>query len=335
MRRVWIAATAGGVLVLALAGCGGGQSALNPSSPAARDIATLWWWMLLAAGIVFGGAVALLAIAFLRRNREGLPVLQDSEGIYRGIVVLFGFAIPVVVLIAVFTVANFAVAAKTNPAPPGEEQLTVQVTGRQWWWEISYPGTRNAVTANELHIPVRTHVGIEVRTADVIHSFWVPELNRKIDLIPGKRNRVDFYAEKPGRYEGQCAEYCGLQHAHMRLIVIAQPASQFQAFLRHAASPATPPTSAVAKAGEQLFLSNACASCHQIRGTPAVGQVGPDLTHVMERSTLAALTIPNTPGYLRAWIQDPQHFKPGNQMPGLHLAGSDFNAIATYLEGLR
>ena len=304
-------------------------------SEAAGDIRDLFWWMLLAATIVFGGAVGFMLLAFFRRRREGLPFIGEREGANRLVVVLFGIAIPIVAMIGVFTVANFAVAAHTDAPVPGETKLTVQVVGRQWWWEIRYPQRRQAITANELHIPVRTPVDVVVRSADVIHSFWVPQLNRKIDLIPGRTNRVELDANQPGRYEGQCAEYCGLQHAHIRLVVIAQPRAQFDAWLRRTAEPAGRPSSPAATRGMQAFDQNACASCHQIRGTQAAGRVGPDLTHLQERASLAALTIPNTRAELRRWIADPQHIKPGARMPDLHLSRRDFDDIATYLEGLR
>jgi cytochrome c oxidase subunit 2 len=310
-------------------------SIFEPHSDPAQRIETLFWWMLVAAVVVFVGAVALIGIGFVLRGRKGIPVVGESERFTRGIVVLFGIAVPIVALIAVFTIANFAVAAHTDAPDPAKTRLTVDVVGRQWWWEIRYPATRNAVTANELHIPVRTHVDVRVSTADVIHSFWVPQLNRKIDTIPGKRNRVELYADAPGRYQGQCAEYCGLQHAHMRLIVIAEPMERFRAWLRRTSAPAAAPRSAAAQRGRQVFERNACASCHQIRGTSAQGRVGPDLTHLQERSSLAALTIPNTRRELSRWIREPQHVKPGNRMPGLHLSRGDFDDIVAYLETLR
>jgi cytochrome c oxidase subunit 2 len=191
------------------------------------------------------------------------------------------------------------------------------------------------VTANELHIPVGTRVNLVVTTADVIHSFWVPELNRKIDMIPGHSNRVLLEADRPGRYRGQCAEFCGLQHAHMAMYVFADPPARFRAWLRHQAAPAAPPAAPLARRGEQVFLAQACASCHQIRGTAARGQIGPDLTHVGERTTLAALTIPNTHGDLAEWIRDPQHVKPGNRMPGLALSDADLRAVVAYVGGLK
>ncbi len=317
-----------------LAGCNNSQSVLSPRSEPARDISTLWWWMLLAATIVFVGSLSFIVLAFVLRRRRGAPVIGEREGTLNLVVILFGIAIPLVAVIAVFAVANFVVVASTDARPDRPRDVTVKVVGRQWWWEIDYPGT-SAVTANEMHIPVRTHVDVQVRSADVIHSFWVPRLNRKIDLIPGEHNHVGIYADRPGRYEGQCAEYCGLQHANMRLYVIAEPMSRYRAWLRREAAPAAAPTGATAQRGERLFLRNACASCHQIRGTSADGRVGPDLTHLAERSSLAALTISNTPSNLARWVRNPQHIKPGNRMPGLHLGDRDFTDIVTYLRGLR
>jgi len=208
------------------------------------------------------------------------------------------------------------------------------VIGRQWFWEVRYPGTK-AVTANELHIPVGTRVNLVGKTGDVIHSFWVPELNRKVDLVPGSTTRILLEADQPGVYRGQCAEYCGLQHAHMGMLVFVQPKAQFRKWLRQQASPAAPPHTSLERRGEQAFLSGPCASCHAIRGTPARGFVGPDLTHLASRTTLAGLTIPNTRGYLARWIADSQHFKPGNQMPDFHLAGSRLDALVAYLESLK
>jgi cytochrome c oxidase subunit 2 len=311
------------------------MSMFQTHSDQSSAIETLFWWMLLAATIVFAGSVALITISFVLRRRKGVPVVGESEGFTRGVVLLFGIGIPITVLIGVFTVANFAVAKKTDAPPARDMDMTILVTGRQWWWQVTYPGTRNAVTANEIHIPVRTRVNVKVRTADVIHSFWVPQLNRKIDMIPGKRNRVELYADQPGRYQGQCAEYCGLQHAHMRVVVIAEPRDRFNAWLRSTAAPARQPSGAAAQHGKRVFEANACASCHQIRGTSAKGVIGPDLTHLQQRSSLAALTIPNTRSALSEWVRDPQHIKPGVRMPGLNLSRKDYDDIVAYLEELR
>jgi cytochrome c oxidase subunit 2 len=310
------------------------QSPLAPHSGPAHDISTLWWWMLAIAAVVFAGAVFLIVLSVIRRRREGLPFLGQNEQATGRLVILFGIAIPVVVLVALFVVANLVVVPQTSAPAASSTSMTIDVIGHQWWWEVRYPGT-TAVTANEIHIPARTRVNVVGTTADVIHSFWVPELNRKIDLIPGKPNRVLLYASKPGTYRGQCAEFCGVQHAHMSMLVIADAPAAFHSWLTNMERPAAAPTTPVAQAGQRVFLSNACASCHQLRGTAAGGTIGPDLTHMMTRSTLAALTIPNRKGYLGGWILDPQHIKPGNRMPGLNLEGTDFRNLLDYLESLR
>ena len=320
-------------LSLFVAGCGN-QDMLTPVSRPAREIATLWWWMLGVAGVVLGGALVMLAIGWLRRRRPGLPLIGGNERLSWALVIAFGILIPLAVNVAVFVTANFVVAKATDAPLPGTTAMTIRIIGHQWWWEVRYPGGR-AVTANEIHIPVGARVNVVATTADVIHSFWVPQLNRKIDMIPGQRNRVLLEADRVGRYRGQCAEFCGLQHAHMAMYVDADPPQRFRAWLRRAAASRTPPTSALARQGEQLFDGNACASCHEIRGTSAQGHIGPDLTHVAGRSTLAALTIPNRPRALLDWIRDPQHVKPGNRMPALGLTAAEYRAIAAYLEGLK
>jgi len=320
---------------LTAGGCGGnGQSALDPRSGPAHSISVLWWWMLAAATVVFLGAVGLIALALLRRGRTGAPVVGEREGFNLGMVTLFGIGIPMVTLIALFVIANFVVMPDTDAPAASSTELTIEVTGQQWFWKVRYPGT-SVVTANEIHIPARTRVDVIAETADVIHSFWVPQLNRKIDTIPGRRNRILLYADRPGRYRGQCAEYCGPQHAHMSMYVFADPPERFRSWLAAQGRARRAPATGDAQAGETAFLANQCASCHTIRGTSARGQVGPDLTHVASRTTLAALTIPNNPRALADWIRDPQHIKPGNRMPALHLSAPTVRALTAYLESLR
>ena len=329
---------AGPCLLLAagavLAGCGGGQSTLNPDSPASHDIATLWWWMLVIACVVFAGAVGLLGVAWLRRRRAGLPVVEGGSRRNLGLVLVFGMGIPAVVNIALFVIANFVVIKHTEAPAASTTPMTIEVVGKQWFWEVRYPGTA-AVAANEIHIPVRTRVNVVATTGDVIHSFWVPRLNRKIDMIPGRQNRVLLYADKPGRYRGQCAEFCGEEHAHMAMYVYAQPPAEFDRWLHAEAAPARAPTSPATQAGQRALMRDQCASCHMIRGTPARGTVGPDLTHVGSRATLAALTLPNDRAALADWLHDPQHLKPGNRMPDLGLSRTDIDDLVSYLEGLK
>jgi cytochrome c oxidase subunit 2 len=275
--------------------------------------------------------VGLLTVVYLRRRRAAGP---GGERTGWAVVLTTGLALPILVVGTLFVVADIFLIKTTQAPAAGSTQMTVRVVGHQWWWEFRFPG-RTAVTANELHIPVRTRVQIVATTDDVIHSFWVPQLNRKIDTIPGQENRILLEADSPGRYRGQCAEFCGLQHTHMGVMVIAQPRAQFDAWLARQSEPARAPTTAEERRGRQVFLGGACSSCHQIRGTSAQAQVGPDLTHVGSRETLAALTIPNTPDQMASWIRGNQAIKPGNQMPDVALAPPDLRAVVTYLESLR
>jgi cytochrome c oxidase subunit 2 len=316
-----------------LAGCGGNQNVLHPESHPQREITHLWWVMLTGAAIGFGSIVLLLFLGWARRNRPGLPG-GGSERAETGLVVLLGVVVPVVVLLSLFVYADVFVMRSTAAPRPGSTEMTIHVIGHQWFWEVRYPGTR-AVTANEIHIPVGTRVNLVGTTDDVIHSIWIPELNRKVDLIPGRTNRILLEADRPGRYRGQCSEFCGLQHAHMAVAVVAEAPARFRAWLANAARPARRPTTPAERRGEQTFVSQACSGCHQIRGTSARGQIGPDLTHVASRQTLAALTIQNDPESLRGWITDPQHYKPGARMPALSLSGSQVNDLVAYLERLR
>jgi cytochrome c oxidase subunit II len=310
-------------------------SPLDPKSPDAHDIATLWWWMLVVAGIVFLGAVALLVLARLRRDKPGLPLLGENARANTALVLVFGIAVPVVVLSVLFVVANLALLSDTDAPAADETALTVEVVGHQWWWEANYPGS-GVRTANEIHIPDRTSVNVVVHSADVIHSFWVPQLNRKIDTIPGRTNRIELYADEPGVYRGQCAEFCGLQHAHMAFRVYAEPAADFRRWLAGEARPAASTgLSSEAQLGKRYFMENACAGCHTISGTQAEGTIGPDLTHIAGRDTIAADTLENTPANLFRWIQNPQSIKPGDKMPGLGLGARKYHAIVTYLSGLR
>jgi cytochrome c oxidase subunit 2 len=297
-------------------------------------VEVLWWGMLIVAGIVFLGAIAMLVIGWVRRGERGLPFFGESESVNTGLVVVFGIAIPVVVLVALFVVSDLVVIRDTEAPSRDSTDMTVTVVGHQWFWEARYPGTA-AVTANEIHIPVRTKVNLVAKTTDVIHSFWVPELNRKIDMIPGQANNIELYAERPGVYRGQCAEFCGLQHAHMAMRVYAEPKAGFESWLANMAKPAPRPTTAAAREGMRQFMDDGCAACHTIRGTEADSRIGPDLTHLASRATLAANTIDNTPGNLFRWIENPQSIKPGDKMPGLDLSNAQFHSIVAYLSELR
>jgi len=302
-----------------------GQSVLTPHSGPEHSITTLWWVMFAVACVGFTIVAALLLLGWIRRNRAALP-FGGTERAATRLVIGLGIATPLVLLTALFVWSDVFVIRRTSAPAPSSTQLTVRVVGHQFWWSLGY-GDRKSLTANELHIPVRTRVDIVGTSADVIHSFWIPELNRKVDLIPGRTSRVLLYADRAGTYPGQCAEFCGQQHAHMQLVVVAQPRAQFEQWLRGEQQPASRLL--------PLFAQKGCANCHAIRGTPAGAHVGPDLTHVGSRGLLAAGVIPNDLAHMRAWIQDPQKLKPGTKMPNLPLSQSDVDALAQYLESLK
>jgi len=310
-----------------------GQSSVHPASHASQEISHLWWMMMIAGWIGFALVVFLLTLGWWRRNRANLPFGGGDRAATAWIVGL-GVGVPIVLLSALFVWADVFVINSTAAPREGSTRLTVDVIGHDWWWEARYPAS-GVVTANEIHIPVGTRVAAVVTTGDVIHSFWVPELNRKIDMIPGRRSEILLDAEHAGVFRGQCAEFCGLQHAHMSFLVYADPPDRFRAWLKAQQRPSAAPASALARRGKDVFLSASCADCHTIRGTSADGEVGPDLTHLASRSTLAANTIPNTPSELSDWIRDPQHVKPGNRMPALGLSPDALKAVVAYLDSLR
>jgi cytochrome c oxidase subunit II len=313
-------------LVLVLAGCGGNENALAPESHAERSITHLFWVVFGFCAFGFGVVCLLLFLGWARRNRPNLPGGR-GEKTATGVVIGAGVALPIVLLVALFVYADLFTMKATGAPPKGSEQMTIEVTGHQFWWEVRYRGS-TAVTANEIHVPTHTRVAIVTRTADVIHSFWIPQLNRKMDMNPGQENRVLIDADKPGTYAGHCAEFCGLQHAHMVVLVIAEPRAQFDRWLARNAKPA-------AGALPAVFRRGGCAGCHQVRGTAAHGHVGPDLTHFATRRTLGAVRLPNDPQHLSEWLRDPQGVKPGNKMPNLALPDRDWRALQQYLEGLR
>jgi len=313
-------------------GCGADQSITSPVTEPAREIDTLWWAMFAGGMVIFAIVLGLLVLAYVRRRRSSDP--DRAERVSYAVILGGGMVAPVVLLAVLFAFVIRVMPAVSAPEP-GSTSLTVEVTGHEWYWEVRYPGT-DAVTANEIHLPAGTPVRIVARTADVIHSFWVPRLNRKIDMIPGRTNSIELDVPKVGTYRGQCSEFCGLGHAEMAFEVIVQPPDAFRRWLDHEAQPAETPSGGAAAAGQEEFQSSSCADCHTIRGTPADGKVGPDLTHIGSRRTLAALTIPNTPGDLYQWITNPQGWKPGSRMPGFaSLPASARRALVAYLEGLR
>jgi cytochrome c oxidase subunit 2 len=281
--------------------------------------------MLGASWVGFLLIAVILAAAWIRRGRPG-----PSEAVSTRIVIGLGVVVPILVIATLFFISDVFVMRTTQAPAASATRMTVHVIGHDWWWEVRYPGT-DVVTANEIHIPTNTPILLQVTTADVIHSFWVPELNRKIDTIPGQVNAIELDADKAGVYRGQCSEYCGVQHAHMALAVYAQPPAAFRRWLANQKKPATVSHSA----GVSLFLDGTCAQCHTIRGTSATGDVGPDLTHLASRHTIAALTLANTAGDLAAWITRNQQIKPGNRMIDVRMSGARLRELVTFLRSLR
>jgi cytochrome c oxidase subunit 2 len=328
--------------MLLLAGCGGIQSALDPAGPGAASIGSIWWLMLSVCAAVYVAVMAMLLWAIARRRRRGLehgsaPVPAEPQRERRmGQVVGVGVALTAAILI-VFVLASFQI-GQALTARPAEPALRIAVTAQRWWWDVRYqdPVPSNTFsTANEIHIPVGRPVELTLRSADVIHSFWVPNLHGKKDLIPGQINTLYVQADRPGVFRGQCAEFCGFQHANMALYVVAESAEEFERWQNRQRQPAPEPATDAQRRGHDVFMSSSCVLCHAISGTPAGGVTGPNLTHIASRLSLAAGTLPNTRAYLTSWVIDPQRHKPGNNMPPNLLRSEDLQALLSYLQTLR
>jgi cytochrome c oxidase subunit 2 len=323
--------TVGVLAPLLFVTCRGDQSALDPAADASRDVATLWWAMFAVAAVVV--AVVTMLVVSASVGARGDRARRRWLG-RRGLrlIGLGGVAVPLAILVVLF-VLTLSILPSVSAPQGGDGDLVVEVVGRQYWWEVRYPD-HGLITANEIHIPTGTAVELRVRTADVIHSFWVPRLNRKIDMIPGRTNRILLRAEEPGEYRGQCAEFCGLAHAQMAFLVVAERPSDFDRWLARETGEAAVSASGSAALGQEVFLNSSCVSCHAIRGTSATATIGPDLTHVAGRRWLAAGTIPNSRGNLGGWIVDPASIKPGTKMPPSDLSGPELQALLDYLESL-
>jgi cytochrome c oxidase subunit II len=306
---------------------------LNPAGPQAHDIAFVTWVFMGICAVVYVATLITLGWAVLRRPRED----DDSPRISRRLtLIVTGATALTAATLVVLTVAS-EVAGRGLSNPPGPGAVAIDVIGYQWFWDFRYQDATPSEwvsSPNELHIPVGVPVVLNAISRDVIHSFWVPELHGKRDLIPGITTQTWIQADKPGVYRGQCAEFCGHQHAKMAFIVVAHPVAEFQGWLQQQRRPAVTPTDETRR-GHDLFMSQTCATCHTIRGTPAGSRVGPDLTHVGSRSTIAVGTLPTTREHLTEWVRDPQSIKPGTRMPATQLSEDDLRAVVAYLESLR
>jgi cytochrome c oxidase subunit II len=329
----------GTLAMICLSGCVNWQSAMDAHGPYAARLAS----MTLVFSVILGGIWLLVVIAmtFALLRRRALferldPAATDERGERLSLRVILGLAITTGVIVLILTGVSFIGQRDLFAAQPNN--LVIQVTGHQWWWEVRYQDQTPShifTTANEMHMPVGIPVKVQLQSQDVIHSFWVPSLNGKKDLIPGQPNEIELIASRPGVYRGQCAEFCGIQHAHMSFLVVAEDQASFDRWLENQRSSATQPETPDQKRGEDIFMSSACVMCHTIGGTQAGGRAGPDLTHVGSRSMIAAGQFPLNSGTLAAWIADPQGLKPGSQMPAVSLSADELNAVTAYLQGLK
>jgi cytochrome c oxidase subunit II len=326
--------------VLLVSGCyAGPQTTVHPKSDAGQmiqDLYVLIFWLSVVVFVAVQGV--LLFIMWRYRSRPGHELPEQVHGNTR-LEVMWTIAPAIIlVIMAVPTIQTiFAiegappVSASSGPNPPGAMQI--EVIGHQWWWEFRYP-EQGIITANEMIIPVGRTVELKMRSEDVIHSFWIPQLMGKQDVVPAHTNALWFTASEPGQYFGQCAEYCGIQHALMRMNVIAYNQPDFQAWVARQQQPATPSTE-LAQTGAEIFQRSACVGCHTIQGTSAQGRIGPELSHFGSRTTLASGILTNTPEHLAEWLRDPQAVKAGNKMPTLNLPPNEVDALVEYLHSLK
>jgi len=331
IRRRIVHVVGSAAIVLALTACGP-HSMLSPHSPEAHSIASTWWLMFALALAVYIVVAALIGIAILRR---GAKVDESRRRRFENrFIVIGGLVIPIAIL-GVTAVATVAVANKLSPsAAAAQPQVQITVKGEQWWWRIEYPND-GITTANEIHVPIDQAVDITLVSDNVIHSLWVPELNGKADVIPGQINHLRFTATKTGRFDGRCAEFCGIQHARMEFVVFVDSTQDYQKWVTDNRAPAADPTDAAARRGRDLVENSSCAGCHKVSGTPAQGLLGPDLSHVASRKTLAAGTVDNTPDGMAAWLDHTQSLKKGAHMPEVDLTAEQIHELVEYMKTLK
>jgi len=320
-----------------VAACDGTQSALDPTGDNATRIAWLFWLFNGVSVAVWLAVMGVMGVALLRRrSRESVAAEREATSERRMGVAVGAASAATVLTLIVLTVSSYFTTRGFGAVP--DDALHITVTGKQWWWHAEYKDadpSRAFTTANELHLLVGRPVTLTLMSTDVIHSFWVPNLAGKQDLIPGRVNLLTFTPEQTGVYRGQCAEFCGLQHAHMALVVVVEEQQAFDEWRAREQADAQPPEQSESAEGLGVFVRNGCAACHTVRGTEAAGRLGPDLTHIASRQTIAAGTLPNSRGNLQGWIADPQGIKPGAKMPRLDLSAAELNAVTDFLAGLK
>ncbi|WP_456599520.1 cytochrome c oxidase subunit II [Blastococcus sp. SYSU DS0616] len=303
-------------------------SVLDPVGPEAAQIAGLTWFMIVLGGLLWLATVVFLVLALRHRARREPRAANRGA---KAFIAVWGVVVPIVVLPAVFAYSLVVGVDISRPAPP--EALTVEVVGHQFWWEVRYPDA-DVVTANEIHVPVGRPVRLEMTSADVIHSLWIPPVAGKLDLLPGQTNVLSFQVEEAGRYLGECAEFCGIQHARMQFVLVAQDEDEFADHLVALQAGSAEPDGELEEAGREVYLAAGCGQCHRIEDVSEGDDFAPDLTHLASRDTIAAGMLENTRGNLAGWILDPQGLKSGVRMPPNNLSGDDLQALLAYLESL-
>ncbi len=346
-RRAFALLVSAVILPLVLAACstepGNNHTFLNPAGPVADTVNNLWWllfWIMLAIEVLVATLVITALVRFRRKPNDADPV--QITGNTRLEIAWTVAPAAILVVLLVLTLSTMV-----SVSEPKETTMNITAAGKLWWWEFDYQGM-NVTTGNEMHIPVGEAVHIDLASDNVLHAFWVPNLSGKRELIPGHNNTLWLKADTAGTYRGECAEFCGVEHANMNFIVVAESRPEFDAWIKRQQTPATPVTTgnvsaeqrALIDQGQQTITKQACAGCHVIAGlnqpySVVQGKIGPNLTHVGSRAYIAAGTLENTPENLARWLRNPQEVKPGNKMPNLNLDETTIKQIVAYLESLK
>lgn len=333
---------AAGGAAFASAACGGPQNSLDSAGPQSGRIESLWWLFFWVTAAVYVIVMAVLAVTIFRRKKAdektAPEILPDPVRENRvGKIIKGAVGISVIILFALM-ILSFRTGRAVTSLSHAPSPIEIQITGNQWWWDVEYRDpvpSMNIRTANELHLPVGRPVKLTLKSNDVIHSFWLPNMHGKMDLIPGYTSTFFFRPDEIGTYFGQCAEFCGYQHAKMRFAVTIESQEDYERWAAAQRTIPPPPTDSTAQRGQQIFLQSVCTQCHAVAGTTASARVGPDLTHVASRHFIAAASMRNAHDNLKAWIKDPQGIKPGVRMPMNTFTEEDLNALVTYLENLK
>jgi cytochrome c oxidase subunit 2 len=309
-------------------------STLNPAGPNSAAIADLFNIVLIIATVVFVVVEGLILISAFRFRRRSKDTSEPTQVHGNTKAEIAWTILPALIVVTLFVMALQTQQTLDAKPAAAAEQMTVKVIGHQFWWEYQYPDL-GITTATDLVIPTGKVVNLELSSVDVIHSFWIPQLNGKTDAFPNHVNYTWIQANTPGVYYGQCAELCGASHANMRAVVVAKTPEEFEQWVKEQQAPAAEPTDALAQQGQLVFSAGACIGCHAIAGTAANGKTGPDLTHVGSRTSLAGGMLTNTEGNLRRWLANPPALKPGSIMPNLNLTRTEIDALTAYLQSLK